>query len=237
MAKEIKSIDVSNSQEEAYIQIYQSFGWELKSSQRVFNRDSRLTSEGDSLYTETTTTDFTKLVFEREKKIPNYGELVELESEFWELSDVEKPEMAKPVGTVKEWGKRTSPKLRTEKEVSMKKTILNIATFGITFAIIIIFAFIATPYQTTDIPTYDALVAKGGTTAFVYLVVITAIRLIFLNEKVLEFISLSMALNSPDSKYGKRLKTIYETAIEEAECYERCRARMRELLSEAENLL
>ena len=88
MAKEVKSIDVSNSQEETYINIYQSFGWELKSSQRVFNRDSRLKSEGDSLYTETTTTDFTKLVFEREKKIPNYGELVDLEEEFWELKDV-----------------------------------------------------------------------------------------------------------------------------------------------------
>ena len=100
-----------------------------------------------------------------------------------------------------------------------------------------IFAFIATPYQTTDIPTYDALVAKGGTTTIVYLAVITAIRLLFLNEKVLEFISLSMALKSIDSKYGKRLKAIYETAIEEAERYERSRARMSELLSEAENLL
>ena len=114
MAIEIKSVDVSNSQEEAYINIYQSFGWELKSSQRVFNRDSRLTSEGDKLYSETTTTDFTKLVFEREKKIPNYDEITELEKEFWILSDVDKPEMAKPTGTVREWGKRTSPKLRKE---------------------------------------------------------------------------------------------------------------------------
>lgn len=91
MSWEIKSVDVENEEEEKVITVFQSFGWKLKSSQRVFNQSS--TPRGaisyenlTCIHSETETIDFTKLVFERDTKMPNYDEIVELEEEFWELS-------------------------------------------------------------------------------------------------------------------------------------------------------
>lgn len=92
MSLEIKSFDIENEDEEEIISVFQSFGWRLKSSQRVFHQNS--TPRGAISYenltyihSETKTVDFTKLVFERDTNMPNYGEIVELEEKFWELSN------------------------------------------------------------------------------------------------------------------------------------------------------
>ena len=83
MAMEIKTLEIKNSEEQSTIEFWTQFGWQLKSSQRVYNKDSHLESRGDSTYSVTETVDFTKLVFERDKNGPNYSKIVELEKEYF----------------------------------------------------------------------------------------------------------------------------------------------------------
>lgn len=90
MAKEIKTLDIENQYEAEVIETLQHFGWTLKSSQRVFNQDTH--AQGAISYqgitfvkNKTKTVDFTKLVFEREKAMPHYQEIVTLEQEYFNL--------------------------------------------------------------------------------------------------------------------------------------------------------
>lgn len=82
---EIKTLDVKNSEEQSTIEFWSQFGWVLKSSQRVYNKDSHLETRGEDTYSVTETVDFTKLVFERDKNAPNYGKIVSLEKEYFEI--------------------------------------------------------------------------------------------------------------------------------------------------------
>lgn len=85
MAMEIKTLDVKNSEEQSTIEFWSQFGWVLKSSQRVYNKDSHLETRGEDTYSVTETVDFTKLVFERDKNAPNYGKIVSLEKEYFNV--------------------------------------------------------------------------------------------------------------------------------------------------------
>ncbi|MBE7061987.1 MAG: hypothetical protein E7382_05570 [Clostridiales bacterium] len=82
MAYESKSIQVSASEENETIELWEAFGWELKSSQEIFNQSNRLETRGDDLYNVTTTTHYVKLVFNRNTEMENYARLVELERNF-----------------------------------------------------------------------------------------------------------------------------------------------------------
>ena len=86
MAKETKSITVSPQEEQNTIEIWQIFGWELLSSQEVFNKDSHVETRSDGVYNITSTTNYVKLLFSRENTIPNYSQLVALEKEFYNIS-------------------------------------------------------------------------------------------------------------------------------------------------------
>ena len=85
MAKEAKTLNVNNYEEQAVIEEHQAFGWSLHSSQRIFNRDSHLETRNGDLYSVTKTVDFTKLVFERDTCMSNYYKLKSLEEEYEEL--------------------------------------------------------------------------------------------------------------------------------------------------------
>jgi hypothetical protein len=82
-AKEIKSISVAPSAEEATINLWQTFGWELKSNQEVKNKDSHLERRGDSVYNVTETEHYIKLTFERDPARQNYAELKSLEERYY----------------------------------------------------------------------------------------------------------------------------------------------------------
>lgn len=82
MAKETKSISVHPDDEQETIDLYQTFGWELQSSQEIFNRDSHLERSGNNINSITTTTNYVKLVFARETTMPNYSKLSALENEY-----------------------------------------------------------------------------------------------------------------------------------------------------------
>jgi hypothetical protein len=84
-AKEIKSISVPPSAEEATINLWQAFGWELKSTQEIKTQDVQVFTEqiGNTKYYETTKGEhYIKLTFERDPSRPNYAELCDLEKKY-----------------------------------------------------------------------------------------------------------------------------------------------------------
>ena len=114
---EVKSLDVENNAEEFYIHLYHMFGWQLKSSQRVFDRDTHPKAAFSYenltyIYSETDEVDYTKLVFERNTHMPNYRRIAELESEFFELMEDRtdsRPAEPPPLMTYSEWFAKTKP--------------------------------------------------------------------------------------------------------------------------------
>ncbi len=82
MAKETKSISVHPDNEQSTIDLYQTFGWELQSSQEIFNKDSHLERDGDNINSVTTTTNYVKLVFARNTEMKNYRQLADLENRY-----------------------------------------------------------------------------------------------------------------------------------------------------------
>ena len=66
MAREGKSEIVSKKKKDKWIDIYQSFGWELEFTDEMNNGN-------------------VKLIFSREKTMPNHARLVELENQYFNL--------------------------------------------------------------------------------------------------------------------------------------------------------
>lgn len=87
MAQENKSISVLPAQEQAQIDLWADFGWDLKSSQEIFNRDSHLEGRSSGTYSVTTTTNYVKLVFTRDTNMKNYNEIAAIEREFDSLHE------------------------------------------------------------------------------------------------------------------------------------------------------
>ena len=85
MAKlESKSIVASPDKEQEAIEKHQMFGWSLLSSQEVLSKDSHLENRGDDLWSVTTTTNYVKLVFQRDTGIENLAAIKEVEKEYWD---------------------------------------------------------------------------------------------------------------------------------------------------------
>ncbi|GHU07246.1 hypothetical protein FACS1894151_01300 [Spirochaetia bacterium] len=85
--KDIKSIEVEPEDEDKTVQLWMSFGWELKNNQRVKTQDvQRFTgqdSDGTKHYQTTRGVDFIKLTFERDPERKNYTELKVLEEQYY----------------------------------------------------------------------------------------------------------------------------------------------------------
>ncbi|MBC8544245.1 MAG: hypothetical protein ACLR23_26560 [Clostridia bacterium] len=84
MAKETKSLTCAPESESDLIEIWQTFGWELFSTQEVRDTESHLEQGfGDTINSVTTTTHYIKLTFQRDPaNVPHYAELKALENEF-----------------------------------------------------------------------------------------------------------------------------------------------------------
>ena len=86
MAKEIKSISVAPSAEEETVNVWQSFGWEFKSTQEIKTQDVQQFTgqddDGTEHYTTTRGEHYVKLTFERDPNRQNYNELVALEKQY-----------------------------------------------------------------------------------------------------------------------------------------------------------
>ena len=131
MSLEVKTFDVAPNEEQTLLNIMYSFGWTLKSSQRVFNRNTRPTGavsfEGVTfIHSETETDEFTNLTFERETNIPHYRKIVELEDEFWELlpyMSEKRPLPPPPKMSFQQWVGVNNPKVLTFREKFIPLTI------------------------------------------------------------------------------------------------------------------
>lgn len=235
MAKEVRSIDVANDAEEFYINAYRRFGWELVSSQRVYNQDTTpvgaITYKGEHtdytyVRTETYTTDFTKLLFERERKMAHYAELVELEDEFWENCAVVskgRPSQPPNITNIKRYANWQAPDIRTKAE----KRIPHIM-FGVLMAVI---------FFLTMSPHTSGMWNEGASSIALFNGLgITAI-LWWLTCFVIRWGILIIAALNPNSRYRARLEAIYNDWLESIELYDTCYHRMEIILLEANDLL
>jgi hypothetical protein len=87
MAKEVKSIDVHPNTEQAAISLYQTFGWEFHSTQEV--TENYQERRGDDIYQVRSSK--IKLTFQREKTMPNYTQIAELERQYHSISAPPEP--------------------------------------------------------------------------------------------------------------------------------------------------
>lgn len=90
MARTTFSVNVEPNMEAVTIKNYEAFGWEVMSSQRVFNEHQEYKGDytiGNTVYQnfETKKTDFVKITFSREKDYPNKDVLLPLEIEYNEI--------------------------------------------------------------------------------------------------------------------------------------------------------
>ena len=79
---ESKSVKCPTYSENFTIQLWQDFGWVLKSSQEVNVKDSHLESSFGNTYSVTTSEKYVKLIFERDTGMKNYAKINALQREF-----------------------------------------------------------------------------------------------------------------------------------------------------------
>ena len=241
MSIEIKTMDIANEAEELCINLYQSFGWKLKSSQRVFNQTSRpvgTISAGNVAYvhSETETVDFTKLVFERETTMENYGKLCQLEREYFNLVDAlpDNPPAYSSDISMDEWGRCERPNVS-----GPWGRILTILAVIPTF---VIGLWKANPDMGGEtLSEIVGSVGKGEAGAiFVVLAVaggvIGFVISIILSMIIFRPVALGKALKGRPCKERDRLQQQYEVARDKAVKYEITVARMDEILEEARAL-
>lgn len=232
MSKEIKCINVNNKDENTCIKAFQSFGWELKSSQRIFNQDTKPVSAityDDVTYirTRTETVDFTKLVFERDTSMHCYDEIVELEEEFWELQQIREngiPYVPETNPTIEGWARQFDPDLRTADERKKIHTVCSICLV----AIIAIAAGISVPISYDD----------GALAAWIILLPGIIMGIIWRNVCTnSRSKALDSAINNTNPKYRKRLELLWQEVVSKIETYDKASRRMRDILSETKFLL
>lgn len=240
MAFEIKTMDVANEAEAYFIELYGTFGWRLKSSQRVFNRTSRpVATIGNGsvnyVHTQTETVDFTKLVFERDTSMENYERLYSLESQYFALQGMmpeKEPKYSSSIG-MDEWVK-DKPGIANESRSYLPAALLcSLLGFGVICIII------AVLYREKDASFIETFKSMWGV---VFLSPIVGLPFAFfvvplvyygiINRKALK-----KALSDPESAEYAELERQYQKMHTEAVSYEENKARMILILAEAAKLV
>ena len=238
MAFEIKTMDVTNEAEAYFIELYGSFGWRLKSSQRVFNKTSRpvgTVSYGSVSYvhTQTETVDFTKLVFERDTSMENYERLESLESQYFALQSMlpeKEPEYSSTIG-MEEWVK-DEPEI-----VNESRSYLPAAILGSLLGFAIICIIIAVLYRDNDASFIEIFKSMWGVVFLSPIVGLPfayfAVQIVYgiINKKALK-----IALSDPSSAERAELERQYQKMHAEAVAYGENKARMILILAEAARL-
>jgi len=89
--KDVKSVQIEPDQEESTVRLFQSFGWEMKSTQEVKTQDVQLftgqDSDGTKHYQTKRGEHYIKLTFERDPEIKNYAELKSLEQQYYNVQN------------------------------------------------------------------------------------------------------------------------------------------------------
>lgn len=217
MSVEIKTLNVPNSREDSTISEYLDFGWTLKSSQRIYNKDSHLESRGEDIYSVTETTDFTKLVFERNSNMPNYSILSNLERKHSIIKDSlpkDKPQCPRDIGSITDFAKYNEKKLHLTLITKEAFALIGAILLQIVISINDILLNLAQGISLEAMLKYILTYLPG--TILVFLGISYAISIPIVN--FFKKRAFQIAINSPDSAPGKRLAEKY--AQEKAE-YER----------------
>ena len=228
MGIEYKSIEVANDDEESAIILYQSFGWRLKSSQRIFSQNSRpvgaLTYENSAMiFSRTETVDFTKLLFERDTKMPHHCEIKDLEEEFFELAEattLEPPLPPKPLMSLEAWVKATKPKL-------FPTWVILLLLFGIC-------AFLPTTIATLIPEIGPAFIPVCIFSAPIVWLLITVILRILRNRAAVDERAL---FRDRLQKQYDSYKELREKQIEAINLYDYASVRLKEIMQEVTELL
>ena len=206
MAIEVKSVDVKNEYESESIRLHQDFGWTFKSSQRVFNQNTRLENRNDGTHAVTETVDFTKLVFERDTNMKNYEKLKQLDE--WYSSTVEylaSRGEAKYPSTIpmEEWAKQEKPDCSTDSIFLFAIGLSIVSDVALTAIEMIAFG--------NNVWNFIPLLVPAAFIGFVFYKIVNPIS---------KKIALHKALHEPNSDYRKRLEALYKEMREDAEDFE-----------------
>lgn len=253
MTLEYKSVEIANEKEENCIGIHQCFGWELKSSQRIFSQNTRPTGSttynGETrIHVTTETVDFTKLLFQRDIEMPHYHEIISLEQSFWEtLSSVpnERP-IVPTMMSFEAWTRSDKPRL-----LSTRKFVL---VYGL--CAFLAPALLSSPYPVhiikgtvTDVTMCEWFGAVG--ICGVLSCICAAIPGMFVYDKLLDTITkhkLKKGIDKMKASDRDSLQKQYEKYVEEqkkeisskeaeATRYEKLQSRLRSLMQKAADLV
>ena len=242
MGFEIKTMDVANAAEGYFIELYGSFGWRLKSSQRVFSQTSRpVATIGNGsvnyVHTQTETVDFTKLVFERDTSMENYERLESLESQYFALQSMmpEKEPIIKSDVTFEEWLKHYGKDYVTTWKATII-TFIGAAIFSMVGIVILSMILDSvsiselSDYLLADSPFFNifSIMALG---AF-----IGGIISFLLSYFVYRPFAYKKAVKNPTSEGYAELENIYKKLHAEAVAYGENKARKILILAEAARL-
>lgn len=227
MAMEIKTLEIKNSEEQSTIEFWSQFGWNLKSSQRVFNKDSHLERRGDSTYSVTETVDFTKLVFERDKSHPNYQQIVQLEGQYLRYAQSmpkDRPQNVQ-MKTYDEWKKT---KIKGDLRLSKGEKVLSLLLIIIGAALVVVF-------ESIEMNNYNMIVQAFGVLILIFGIVYNIIT----RKK-----ALNAAIASTEGAAYEKLRSIYNNYVQKCEKtnatyanYENSVRRMSAILEELKTLV
>ena len=248
MAFEFKTMDIANEAETYFIELYGSFGWRLKSSQRVFNRTARPVAtigNGSVNYvqTQTETVDFTKLVFERDTNMENYERLYSLESQYFALQSMmpeKEPEYSSTI-EIAEWAEKRRPNVA----VGFNDTrFFWLIALGVAVITIVVLDIISV--SNGDPSLITILINRGNgwfTNLFFYLMIGAFFGGILgfigwsIVTNILQNKALKKALNDPLSAERAELERQYQKMHTEAVSYGEKKARMILIIAEATKLV
>lgn len=216
MPVEVKTLNVANSQEGSTIQQYLDFGWTLKSSQRIYNKDSHLESRGEETYSVTETIDFTKLVFERETNIPNYRILSKLEREYLINQDSlpeDIPECPRDIGTVNDFAKYNEKSLHLTRITKWAFALIGSILLQIVISINDIILNLAQGVSLEAMLKYILTYLPGTLLVFFGISYVISIPIV----KFFKNRAFKIAIKSHDSAPGKKLIAEYNQAKEKYE--------------------
>ena len=229
---EIKTLEIQNALETHYTDLYLSFGWTLKSSQRVFDRDSHLESRGDVVYSVTNTVDYTKLVFERDTAMPNYDTLKRLEEEYHNIESILPINIPSIVPkTPEQWGKTTSPDVVVDGN-GLKAFVAGLVLTVIGFIVVAKIVFPDDPLFSKKI---GSLIVEVLSLAFIGSIVGGIAG--WITCKFDKAIALRKAIKKPKSAEHELLVKLYDAAKLERESYDKNLAEMQDLREKAKKLL
>lgn len=85
---ESMSLTVAPWDEQGAINDFQAFGWHLSTSQEVYDNSVKFERRYGDLYQVTSTTNYVKLLFQRDKNMPNYAKICEFEELYFNAKKV-----------------------------------------------------------------------------------------------------------------------------------------------------